>query len=113
MNAVMQISALFDLMALFWGHPQCVLSLKLLQKTLAKVEITSAIDACMAVSALRSRLRFLGFDDCIVTFRGRGYQFIPPNVCLQDRRMAAHSTGRKSPFTDHPFSVRRFGAAAF
>ena len=113
MNAVMQISALFDLMALFWGHPQCVLSLKLLQKTLAEAETTSTIDARMAVNKLRSYLHYLGFDDCIVTFRGRGYQFVPPNACLQDRRMAAHSTGRKSPFTDHPFSVRRFGAAAF
>ena len=105
--------ALFTLMALFWGHPQCVLSLKFLQKTLAEAETTSAIDARMAVHKLRSRLRYLGFDDCIVTLRGRGYQFVPPNVALQNRRMAARSTRRNPLFTDHPFSARRFGVAAF
>jgi DNA-binding winged helix-turn-helix (wHTH) protein len=94
--------ALFTLMALFWGHPQCVLSLKLLQKTLAEAETTSAIDARMAVSALRSRLRFLGFDDCIVTLRGRGYQFNPPDTF-----------GHNTSFTDFSSSARRFGAAFF
>ena len=102
MNAVMQISALFDLMALFWGHPQCVLSLKLLQKTLAEAETTSTIDARMAVNKLRSYLHYLGFDDCIVTFRGRGYQFNPPDTF-----------GHNTSFTDFSSSARRFGATAF
>ena len=104
--------ALFNLLLLFWSHPQRILPMEL-QKVLASAGTTLAMEACSAVHKLRSYLHYLGFDDCIVTFRGRGYQFVPPNACLQDRRMAAHSTGRKSPFTDHPFSVRRFGAAAF
>lgn len=106
--------ALFDLLLLFWGHPQRILPMDLLQKVLAaSAGSTLAMEARSTIHKLRSYLHYLGFDDCIVTFRGRGYQFVPPNACLQDRRMAAHSTGRKSPFTDHPFSVRRFGAAAF
>ncbi|HUX19044.1 MAG TPA: winged helix-turn-helix domain-containing protein, partial [Acidithiobacillus sp.] len=94
--------ALFELMVLFWNYPQRVLSLELLQKTLAAAESTSAINARMAVSALRSRLSFLGFDNCIVTFHGRGYQFNPPDTFR-------HNT----PFTDFFSSARRFGAASF
>lgn len=105
--------ALFDLLLLFWGHPQRILPVELLQKVLASAGSVVSMEASRAVRDLRNRLRYLGFDDCIVTFHGRGYQFIPPNVSLQDRRMAARSTGRNSPFTDHSFSVRRFGAASF
>ncbi len=105
--------ALFDLLLLFWGHPQRILPMELLQKVLASAGSTLAMEARSAIHKLRSCLHYLGFDDCIVTLHGRGYQFIPPNVSLQDRRMAARSTGRNSPFTDHPFSVRRFGAASF
>jgi DNA-binding winged helix-turn-helix (wHTH) protein len=105
--------ALFDLLLLFWGHPQRILPMELLQKVLASAGSTLVTEARSAIHKLRSCLHYLGFDDCIVTLHGRGYQFIPPNVSLQDRRMAARSTGRNSPFTDHPFSVRRFGAASF
>jgi DNA-binding winged helix-turn-helix (wHTH) protein len=105
--------ALFDLLLLFWGHPQRVLPMELLQKVLASAGSTLAMEARSAIHKLRSCLHYLGFDDCIVTLHGRGYQFIPPNVSLQDRRMAARSAGRNSPFTGHPFSVRRFGAASF
>lgn len=105
--------ALFDLLLLFWGHPQRVLPMELLQKVLASAGSTLAMEARSAVHKLRSCLRYLGFDNCIVTLRGRGYQFIPPSVSLQDRRMAARSTERNPLFTNHPFSARRFGAAAF
>ena len=105
--------ALFDLLLLFWSHPQRILPMELLQKVLASAGSTLAMETRSAIHKLRSCLHYLGFDDCIVTLHGRGYQFIPPNVSLQDRRMAARSTGRNSPFTDHPFSVRRFGAASF
>ena len=105
--------ALFDLLLLFWGHPQRILPMDLLQKVLASAGSTLTMEACSAVHKLRSYLHYLGFDDCIVTFRGRGYQFIPPNVSLADRRMAARSTGRNPLFTHHPFSARRFGAASF
>ena len=105
--------ALFDLLLLFWGHPQRILPMELLQKVLASAGSNLAMEARSAIHKLRSCLHYLGFDDCIVTLHGRGYQFIPPSVSLQDRRMAARSTGRKSPFTDHPFSARRFGATAF
>ncbi|OFA16674.1 hypothetical protein A4U49_06185 [Acidithiobacillus ferrivorans] len=105
--------ALFDLLLLFWSHPQRVLPMQLLQKVLASAGSTLAMEARSAILKLRSYLHYLGFDDCIVTLRGRGYQFIPPNVSLQDRRMAARSTERNPLFTDHPFSARRFGAAAF
>jgi len=104
--------ALFTVMALFWGHPQCVLSLKFLQKTLSKAETTSAIDARLVVSALRSRLRFLGFDDCIVTLRGRGYQFNPPDTFRHVSKMAVRPVGGNTPFTDFSFSVRRLGAVS-
>ena len=87
--------------------------MELLQKVLASAGSTLVTETRSAVHKLRSCLHYLGFDDCIVTLHGRGYQFIPPNVSLQDRRMAARSTGRNSPVTDHPFSVRRFGAASF
>ena len=105
--------ALFDLLLLFWGHPQRILPMELLQKVLASAGSTLAMEARSAIHKLRSCLHYLGFDDCIVTLHGRGYQFIPPNVSLQDRRMASRSTGRKSPFADHPFSARRFGATSF
>ena len=105
--------ALFDLLLLFWGHPQRILPMELLQKVPASAGSTLAMEARSAIHKLRSCLHYLGFDDCIVTLHGRGYQFIPPNVSLQDRGMAARSTGRNSPFTDHPLSVRRFGAASF
>jgi len=105
--------ALFDLLLLFWGHPQRVLPMELLQKVLASAGSTLAMEARMAIRELRNRLHYLGFDDCIVNIRGRGYQFVPPNVSLQDRRMAARSTGSSPLFTDHPFSARRFGATAF
>jgi DNA-binding winged helix-turn-helix (wHTH) protein len=105
--------ALFDLLLLFWGHPQRILPMDLLQKVLASVGSTLAMEARSAIHKLRSCLHYLGFDDCIVTLHGRGYQFIPPNVSLQDRRMATRSTGRNSPFADHPFFERRFGAASF
>ena len=42
-----------------------------------------------------------------------GSQFIPPNVSLQDRRMAARSTGRNPLVTDHRFSARQLGLAPF
>ena len=105
--------ALFDLLLLFLGHPQRILPMELLQKVLASAGSTLAMEARSAIHKLRSCLHYLGFDDCIVTLHGRGYQFIPPNVSLQDRRMASRSTGRKSPFADHPFSARRFGATSF
>ena len=105
--------ALFDLLLLFWGHPQRILPMELLQKVLASAGSTLATEARSAIHKLRSCLHYLGFDDCIVTLHGRGYQFIPPNVSPQDRRMAARSTGRAPRFANHPFSVRRFGAASF
>ena len=74
--------ALFDLLLLFWGHPQRILPMEILQKVLASAGSTLAIEARSAVHKLRSCLHYLGFDDCIVTFHGRGYQFIPPNVSL-------------------------------
>ena len=104
--------ALFNLLLLFWSHPQRILPMEL-QKVLASAGTTLAMEACSAVHKLRSYLHYLGFDDCIVTLRGRGYQFIPPNVSLADRRMAARSTGRNPLFTHHRFSARRFGAASF
>ncbi|MCR2831674.1 helix-turn-helix domain-containing protein [Acidithiobacillus ferrooxidans] len=105
--------ALFDLLLLFWGHPQRILPMELLQKVLASAGSTLAMEACSAIHKLRSCLHYLGFDDCIVTLRGRGYQFIPPSVSPQDRRMAARPTGRNPLFTNQQFSERRFGAASF
>ena len=105
--------ALFDLLLLFWGHPQRILPVEHLQKVLASAGSTLAMEVRSAIHKLRGCLHYLGFDDCIVTLHGRGYQFIPPNVSPQDRRMTARSTGRNSPFTDHPFPARRFGAASF
>ncbi len=105
--------ALFDLLLLFWGHPQRILPMDLLQKVLTSAGTTLTMEACSAVHKLRSYLHYLGFDDCIVTLRGRGYLFIPPNVSLQDRWMASRSTGRNPLLTNHPFSARRFGAASF
>jgi len=105
--------ALFELMVLFWSYPQRVLSLELLQKALAAAESTSAIHARMAVSALRSRLRFLGFDDCIVTLRGRGYQFNPPDTFQHYNKTAVCSAGGNAPFTVFSSSARCFGAASF
>nr|NDU42292.1 hypothetical protein [Acidithiobacillus ferrianus] len=101
--------ALFDLLLLFWGHPQRVLPMDLLQKVLASAGSTLVMEARSAIHQLRSCLRYLGFDDCIVTLRGRGYQFVPPpSVSLQDRRMAARSAGR-----DPRFSVPQLGPASF
>ncbi len=54
--------ALFNLLLLFWGHPQRVLPVDLLQKVLASAGSTLAMEAIRAVSALRSRLSFLGFE---------------------------------------------------
>ena len=105
--------ALFDLLLLFWGHPQRILPMDLLQKVLTSAGTTLTMEACSAVHKLRSYLHYLGFDDCIVTLRGRGYLFIPPNVSLQDRWVASRSTGRNPLLTNHPFSARRFGAASF
>ena len=105
--------ALFDLLLLFWGHPQQVLPMEFLQKVMASAGSTLAKEARSAIHKLRSYLHYLGFDDCIVTLHGRGYQFIPPNVSPQCRRMAYPIFGRKPPFIDHSFSVRRFGAASF
>ena len=70
--------ALFDLLQLFWGHPQRILPIELLQKVLASAGSTLAMEARSAVHKLRSYLHYLGFDNCIVTLRGCDYQFIPP-----------------------------------
>jgi len=79
---------------------------------LSKAETTSAIDARLVVSALRSRLRFLGFDDCIVTLRGHGYQFNPPDTFRHVSKMAVRPVGDNTFFTDFSFSVRRLGAVS-
>ena len=105
--------ALFDLLLLFWGHPQRILPMELLQKTLTLAGPTLVREAHMAIRDLRNCLHYLGFKDCIVNIRGRGYLFTPPDISVCGHRMAARSTGRNSPFTDHPFSARRFGATAF
>ncbi|MHB8211335.1 MAG: hypothetical protein ACYDDP_08340 [Acidithiobacillus sp.] len=73
----------------------------------------SALNARMAVSALRSRLSFLGFDNCIVTFHGHDYQFNPPDTFRRYSKTAVRSAGGNTPFTDFFSSVRRFGAASF
>ena len=105
--------ALFDLLLLFWGHPQRVLPVALLQKVLASAGSTLAMEAIRAVSALRSRLSFLGFDDCIITLRGRGYQFIPPDTFQHHGRTIVRPAGNHIPFAGLSSSARRFGAASF
>ena len=105
--------ALFDLLLLFWGHPQRILPMEILQKVLASAGSTLATEARSAIHKLRSCLHYLGFDDCIVTLRGRGYQFIPPNVSLQDRRMAARSTGRTPWSTTIGSRRQQLGLASF
>ncbi|MCR2831744.1 hypothetical protein NR402_15860 [Acidithiobacillus ferrooxidans] len=104
---------LFDLLLLFWGHSQRILPIDLLQKVLASAGSNLAREARMAIRDLRNCLHYLGFKDCIVNIRGRGYLFTLPDISVCGHRMAARSTGRNSPFTDHPFSARRFGATAF
>ncbi|MEY2334404.1 hypothetical protein GL267_012320 [Acidithiobacillus ferrianus] len=105
--------ALFNLLLLFWGHPQRVLPVALLQKVLASAGSTLAMEAIRAVSALRSRLSFLGFDDCIITLRGRGYQFIPPDTFQHHGRTIVRPAGNHIPFAGLSSSARRFGAASF
>ncbi len=74
------------LLLLFWTNPLRTLPIDLLQKALNSTKPLVAREAYLAIHQLRSYLRYLGFDDCIVTLRGRGYQFIPPNSSLQDFR---------------------------
>ena len=105
--------ALFNLLLLFWGHPQRVLPVDLLQKVLASAGSTLAMEAIRAVSALRSRLSFLGFDDCIITLRGRGYQFIPPDAFQHHGRTVVRTVGNHLPLAGVSCSARRFGVASF
>jgi DNA-binding winged helix-turn-helix (wHTH) protein len=97
--------ALFDLLLLFWGHPQRILPMDLLQKVLASAGSTLAMEARSAIHKLRSCLHYLGFDDCIVTLRGRGYQFIPPQRFAARPRDGCPLYGKKPLVTDHRFSA--------
>ncbi|MBU2764868.1 hypothetical protein HAP94_01335 [Acidithiobacillus ferrivorans] len=105
--------ALFDLLLLFWSHPQRILPMELLQKVLASAGSALVREAHMAIRDLRSRLHYLGFDDCIINIRDRGYLFTPPDISVCGRRMAARPTGRNPLLTKHPLSAPRFDTAAF
>ena len=105
--------ALFDLLLLFWGHPRRILPMEILQKVLASAGSNLSREASMAICDLRNCLHYLGFKDCIVNIRGRGYLFTPPDISVCGRRMAARPTGRNPLLTKHPLSAPRFDTAAF
>ncbi len=86
----------WSLLRLFFRYPLQVLSMALLQRALPTTKPAALSAIYSEIHMLRSYLRYLGFDNAIINFHRRGYQFIPPvfspQSCMLRARMGRTST---------------------